>query len=180
MTEQDFEQLTLFQEGFPASHSVLPGSEEAKKMTVTSGLKCSVLCRICGPLGSLVKTLLVSSTWHSTRCYLTWKVSATPAKRLLFRLVPRTPHTGEIDVRLFPTITKFDAECGDLRGKEYNGTLHSMKLIPTPIATDWKNRGCKDYRKRREFQLQTYVDGQLNPNWVEWLMAFPPGWTNIG
>jgi hypothetical protein len=53
------------------------------------------------------------------------------------------------------------------------------KLIPTPIASDWKNRGCKDYRKNREFQLQTYIGGQLNPDWVEWLMGFPIGWTSL-
>ena len=52
-------------------------------------------------------------------------------------------------------------------------------LVPTPIATDWKNRCCKDFRKNREFQLQTYVGGQLNPTWVEWLMGFPIGWTDL-
>ena len=45
MKRQDCEQLTLFQEDSHASHSVLPGSEEARKMTVTSGLKCCELYR---------------------------------------------------------------------------------------------------------------------------------------
>ena len=86
-------------------------------------------------------------------------------------------------IQMFPTPTRFDATCGDLPGKEFTGTRHAMKLIqaakmwPTPIATDWKNRGCKDYRKNREFQLQTAVGGQLNPDWVEWLQGFPIGWT---
>ena len=40
MSEQDYEQLTLFQEDSPASRLVLPGSDEARKMTVTSGLRC--------------------------------------------------------------------------------------------------------------------------------------------
>ena len=55
--------------------------------------------------------------------------------------------------------------------------IQAAKMWPTPIATDWKNRGCKDYRKNREFQLQTAVGGQLNPDWVEWLQGFPIGWT---
>jgi hypothetical protein len=28
--------------------------------------------------------------------------------------------------------------------------------------------------------LPTQVGGQLNPTWVEWLMGFPPGWTDCG
>ena len=96
MQEQDCEQLTLFQEDSPASRSAAPGSAEAVKMTVSSGLKCCGLSRKSGQLGLLEKTLLGASTWRSTRCFLTWKVSATPAKRLLFRLVPSTLRTGEI------------------------------------------------------------------------------------
>ena len=215
-----------------ASPSALPGSEEARRMTVTSGLKCLELYQNSGPLGSLVRMLLGSSIWRSTRCTLTWKTKVTPSKRLLFRLVPSMPRTDATDARLsgverwkenitgedgepilwktpiasdsanrefyrnsrgepnlsgmvkmFPTPTRFDATCGDLPGKEFTGTLHAMKMIqaakmwPTPIATDWKNRGCKDYRKNREFQLQTAVGGQLNPDWVEWLQGFPIGWT---
>ena len=257
MNPQDFEQLTLFPVDSRdcASRSVWPGSDGARRMTVTSGRKCLELSRNSGPLGSLEKMLLGSSAWRSTRCYLTWKVSATPAKRLLFRLVPSMPRTGGTDaplwlgtmtasqtggthalrsperregrtpspaefvmmwptpnsctasmdttlkksgdgrakpnklgwtVAMFPTPTRFDAECGDLKGKEYNGkSRHAMKLIqaakllPTPIASDWKNRGCRDYRKNREHQLQTEVGGQLNPTWVEWLMGFPLGWTDL-
>ena len=185
MKRQDCEQLTLFREVFPASRSALPGSEEARRMTVTSGLKCLELYRNSSPLGLLARMLLGSSIWRSTQCYLTWKISGTPAKRLLFRLVPSTPRTGGTGAPLWPTITTFDAACGGLKGKEYTGTCHAMKLIqavkmfPTPIATDWKNRGCKDYRKNREHQLQTEVGGQLNPTFVEWLMGFPLGWTEL-
>src|SRR4029450_12556181 len=39
----------------------------------------------------------------STTCYLTWKRSATPAGRLLFRLVPSTPRTGATGFGLWPT-----------------------------------------------------------------------------
>lgn len=189
MKRQECEQLTLFPAGSPASRSALPGSEEARRMTVTSGLKCLELYQNSGPLGSLVRMLLGSSIWRSTRCTLAWKIKDTPSRRLLFRLVPSTPRTGATDAplseekQMFPTPTRFDATCGDLPGKEFTGTRHAMKLIqaakmwPTPIATDWKNRGCKDYRKNREFQLQTAVGGQLNPDWVEWLQGFPIGWT---
>lgn len=106
MSGQDFEQLTLFPAGSPASRSVWPGSEEARQMTVTSGRKCCELFQSSSPLGLLEKMLLESSIWRSTRCYLTWQVKGTPQGRLLFRLAPSTPRTGGTDARLLraPTI----------------------------------------------------------------------------
>ena len=233
MSGQDCEQLTLFPADSPASRSVWPGSGEARRMTVTSGRKCLELSRSCGPLGSLERMLLESSAWRSTRCYLTWKVSATPAKRLLFRLVPSTPRTGGTDVQswptptaadsytgrlkstqqkpgsmhsvnlsdavaMFPTPTRFDAECGDLKGKEYNGqSRHAMKLIqaaklyPTPTTGAGMCGGTGNYQQLKaleEFGQITEEErrsmaagngGQLNPTWVEWLMGFPLGWTDL-
>ena len=104
MNERDYEQLTLFQGDSLASLSVQPGSVGAQKMTVTSGLNCLELYKKSGPLGSLVRTLLESSLWHSTRCFLTWKISATPRKRLLFRLAPSMPRTDGTGARLWPTV----------------------------------------------------------------------------
>lgn len=224
MSKQDYERFLFYQEDFLASHSVQPGSEEAKRMTVTSGQKCSELYKRSDPLGWLVRTLLVSSVWRSTRCYLTWKASGTPAKRLLFRLVPSMPHTDEIVVPFLPTPRANDGEKrgnvssdprnglpgafllwptpsasdggrtainpvitanGTIRhrnkaGGQSNARLDAVAaLLPTPIASDWKNRGCKDARQNRQCQLQTTVGGQLNPTWVEWLMGFPIGWTDL-
>ncbi len=51
---------------FLASHSAAPGSEEARKMTVISGRRCSALSTKQDPLGCLERTLLASSTWNST------------------------------------------------------------------------------------------------------------------
>ncbi len=142
MNPQGYEQLTLFPADSldPASRSVLPGSAEARMMTVTSGLRCLELSRNSGPLGSLVKMLLGSSTWHSTRCYLTWKPSATPAGRLLFRLVPSTPRTGGTDARLWPTrIGRWKANIQGPDGQPI--------LWETPIASDGANR--QFYRNSR-------------------------------
>lgn len=91
-------------------------------------------------------------------------------------------------VRMWPTPKASDAIMGmtaRTSGRPLEKSTHLQAqvyvrtMLPTPIATDWKNRGCKDYRKNREFQLQTYVGGQLNPTWVEWLMGFPLGWTDL-
>ena len=180
--EQNWTQSQYYQEDFLASHSVQPGSDEARKMTVTSGRKCSELYRRSDPLGLLVRTLLVSSVWRSTRCFLTWKVSATPAKRSLFRLVPSMPRTDGTDVPLW--VTTPTAYMDHKRSQRFAEgrtptAVEFVKLFPTPIASDYKNRGCKDSRKNRQGQLQTTIGGSLNPTWVEWLMGFPIGWTDL-
>ncbi len=137
MSEQDYEQLTLFQGDSLASLSVLPGSDEARKMTVTSGRKCLELYRRSGPLGSLVRMLLGLSVWSSTQCYLTWKASATPARRLLFRLVPLTPHIDGIDVRLWPTVTAQDFKHRGPNSRQ-QGLPEAVRMWPTPTAMDAK------------------------------------------
>ena len=72
-----------------ASHvnpSVKRAIAKEKKTTDTSGRTCLKLLNPRNPLGSLSKTLLASSTWHSMMCVLTWKQKITPRNRLLFQL----------------------------------------------------------------------------------------------
>ena len=223
MSKQDFEQSQYYQEDFLASHSVQPGSEEARRMTVTSGRKCLELYRRSDPVGLLVRMLLESSHWRSTRCYLTWKASATPAKRLLFRLVPSMPRTEGTGVQYWPTPTARDCKGSnsvehltregrrnhtdqlanavqlwptptqmDAHGLEYNlrkdatatrSILLSQKvaMFPTPTTRDYKSPDLNPDSKRfqQKTELNSVCGGQLNPMWVEWLMGFPIGWTDL-
>ena len=73
MSGQDYEQLTLFQEGFLANPFPLPGSSGAKRMTAISGRKWSELSKNSGRFGLLEKMLLESYEWHSPIYYLNWK-----------------------------------------------------------------------------------------------------------
>lgn len=50
---------------------------------------------------------------------------------------------------------------------------NAVKLYTTPCAADSEgSTGGNNHRS-----LRTDAGGQLNPDWVEWLMGFPPGWT---
>lgn len=63
---------------------------------------------------------------------------------------------------------------------------------PTPAATDWKGIFNPETVKRRALESTRGVrlpehasrlegnSGKLNPEWVEWLMGFPIGWTDLG
>lgn len=218
MSEQDYEQLTLSAEVFPANHSVLPGSEEAKMMTVTSGLKCSALLSNSTPVGLLGKMLLESSIWRSTKCYLTWKVQATPRSRLLFRLAPSMPTTDETGPQLWlgtqtagtgtkgrsaawrkgktPNLQEFvqmwptpkatlRGDCPSERRRHSPDLASMVKLLPTPTTPrphDTENTAGKYIASQNQKDLTYAVaqeGGQLNPTWVEWLMGFPTGWTDL-
>lgn len=56
---------------------------------------------------------------------------------------------------------------------------------PTPLASDANRGGLSEqglaYRLSREQQvrLSEVVGGPVNPEWTEWLMGFPPGWTDL-
>lgn len=184
-------QLTLFAEDTRkdlANLSVLPGSEKAKMMTVTSGQRCSELYRKQDQLGLLVKTLLVTSLWDSTMCYLTWKASATPRNRLLYRLQVSVQDIDEKEYLLWPTPTVYGNY--NKKGSSKNagdGLATAVKMWPTPTARDWK--GARTPEKLAEKgrnatnslpdAVRAEITGQLNPTWVEWLMGFPLGWTDL-
>ena len=222
-----YEQLTLFPAASPASRSPSPGSGEAREMTVTSGLRCCELLRSSGPAGCLVKMLLASSIWRSTRCFLTWKPSVTPGGRLLFLLRPSTPRTGGTDAPSWPTPTAADTYTGRMKSTQQKaGSMHNLNLAaainmwPTPKARDYRCASGKEtrnspdlnvavkmyptpttgaglcgvsgnYRQLKDLEARGQITeeerrsmaagngGQLNPDWVEWLMGFPPGWTEV-
>lgn len=249
MSKQDCEQLTLFQEDSHASLLALPGSDEAVKTTVTSGLICSELSKNFGPLGSLEKTLLGSSIWRSTKCYLTWKAKNTKQGRLLFRLavsMPRIEETGallwhtpsakEPGVKANRLVCKdgtpaklgeraYDKDTGRLAQVGLSQQVQFNPLWPTPnsckasmdttlkASGDGRNKpnklgwavamfptpttgaglccGTGNYRQLKALEASGEISeeerrsmasgggGQLNPTWVEWLMGFPLGWTDL-
>ncbi len=49
--------------------------------------------------------------------------------------------------------------------------------LPTPTCADAKNNGNPSQKKR--YNLNGRVGGRLNPAWVEWLMGWPIGWTDL-
>jgi DNA (cytosine-5)-methyltransferase 1 len=62
-------------------------------------------------------------------------------------------------------------------------------MWPTPTASDYRGSGPTVVRKDGKNRLNDRLDyateqraqngGQLNPTWVEWLMGFPTGWTDL-
>ena len=249
-----------------ASLGVLPGSDEARRMTATSGRRCLGLSRNSGPIGCLARMLLGSSIWGSTMRYLTWKPRGTKRGLPYFQLVPsepstegigsllwRTPETSaggtvseevleemaqgnwkrpsgqqrqlrlQDQVRhpaLWPTPTTSDApdmgenaETRKAKGKQVElRHIARSKMWPTPNARDhkgapsakwagqsslprevktWPTPTSRDHKDTGDLESvptnsllgrevgPSKASGSLNPTWVEWLMGFPIGWTDL-
>ena len=161
MSEQVYEQLTLFPEDFLASRSPLPGNTEARKMTVTSGRKCLELYQSYSQLGLLVRTCLESSIWHSTRCFLLWKPKVTKSGRLLFQLAASTHGIKESESALWPTILA--------NGMGSSGHQKMLShLVEIGHLTDKERRGmiCGN-------------GGTINPTWAEWFQGYAKNWTGL-
>jgi hypothetical protein len=81
------------------------------------------------------------------------------------------------------TGTKFGAKLSDAVN------LEMKKNWPTPQVVDYKDRGNlsnpsiqRRMKIGKQVNLQMCVSqtsGQLNPMWVEWLMGWPQGWTEL-
>ena len=222
--EASYTQESLFsREDFLANHSQSQASNEARMTTVTSGQKCCALYKKQGQLGSLVRMLLGSSTWHSTRCVLTWKVKVTKSNRSLFQLAVSMPRTAEIESGFWLTPTsvaiaerseesmqkRFDyrkkigrngvgAGClaEQVKWSKEGSPIGYMttRMWPTPTRREYfpprlPNTMSKTGRNPMTNSLGDAVQhlegkdhkqtGLLNPNWVEWLMGYPIGWTEL-
>lgn len=201
-------QLTLFAGGSPASRIVLPGSAEARQMTVISGRKCAALLQNSSPVGCLLKMCLASEQPYSTRRYLIWKISATPQGRSIYQLAPSMPripekeylllptpraiygaHPGMNDprhltgaVKMFPTPTDPSKGGGSSRSHDRQDETPSLQgmarkgMLPTPNSTQYYMTNSTTYKTPT---LIGMAGGQLNPEFVEWLMGFPIGWTDL-
>ena len=50
----------------------------------------------------------------------------------------------------------------------------------TPTARDWRSgKASQATMDRNSRPLSEQIGGSLNPTWVEWLMGWPLGWTDL-
>lgn len=83
-------------------------------------------------------------------------------------------------VNRLPTMTV----CGNYNKKgasekSGDGLATVVARMPTVTAQDSKNNGAPSQMERNTRPLNAEVGGSLNPEWVEWYMAWPIGWTDL-
>lgn len=133
----------------------------------------------------------VSSEWKTPQCSLlgdselfseTWPRSGLMRDGTCYPL-PTVAHSICVSASgsLLPTLTV----CGNYNAKgasktSGDGLATALKRMPTLVARDYRSPG-RSRLERTESKagehLPNVVGGPLNPDWCEWLMGFPVGWT---
>ena len=93
-------------------------------------------------------------------------------------------------VKMWPTPTAQDSEqaggLGCIASGKRGLSLHqATQQFPTPVRSDYKSGSFSQEGKTKRDShsrgkpLNETIGGQLNPNWVEWLMGWPIGHTAL-
>lgn len=185
-TGQPSSRLTLFAEDSPVNLLVLPGNVKGRTMLEICGRSTDVAWKTSSPVGSLVKMCLESSHTLKPSCCLTWKPLGTKPPYWGFRLAPCKPRTGENGSGLWGTPRANNgAGNGKHRGNNKSrleDQVHDPKMWPTPRANKPEGYSSERFRPTLAQEVTGQpkpLHGQLNPTWVEWLMGYPIGWTDL-
>tara|TARA_R110000851_G_scaffold314726_1_gene476902 strand:- start:62 stop:688 length:627 start_codon:yes stop_codon:yes gene_type:complete len=194
--QMDLEELMLSQEDSHVSRGALLEKERAILIhkTVISGLRWLPLLKSYSLNGSLAKMskALLTNQWASLGHSLTWKVLDTNRHIGFYLRLGSERHTGEIGSSFWRTP---DTGAGGTSGLLKKGNTHrengqpiQIRLVdqvnnpylwPTPTAHLAKETNAPSEANRNEPTIASLVGGQLNPIFVEWLMGYPEGWTDL-
>ena len=100
-----------------------------------------------------------------------------------------TPGAQDAKWRDTPHTAQLRKDQGNQLGLHAAVILEDQAPWPTPRASEWKGTGplgskSHEYRLDRGYldatvQERGQTTGPLNPTWVEWLMGWPTGWTDL-
>ncbi len=181
------ELLTWFLAGFHAK--TFPVQEKALESTANdqaSGQKWRVLLAKFDRDSCLWKTAQCSSIEDSDECLATFpRWGMTRNGELYQQQIPA--------LRTSASVSGLMAKTG--RNPKTNSTPDAVEFQPVETARKWPTPNASDHIQRKtskswaakgrtNFVLSnpevTGVEGgRLNPQWVEWLMGWPLGWTDL-
>jgi len=180
------ELLTLYLEGFH-----VPTSQPQEK-----GQELMERPQECGEKwhGWLAKYDHDTSLWKTPQCSLleegleslaTLPKWGMTVSGLLWEQPMLMPHTSETECGLLPTPNSRDWKDTSKSGKRKSPGLGVVAHWPTPRT----KRMCGGTGSWDLLNKNTTIEearlmgagngGQLNPTWVEWLMGWPLGWTDL-
>ena len=193
--QMHLEELTSSVVDRHVSRGPLQGIKEAQKMTAISGQRWLPLLQSYGLNSQLSKTCeaLLTSQWASPGHSLIWSASDISRSLFLSLRLRLERGTDAIDVGLWPTMTGSAQNVGSVTSESRERAegaclADTARMWPTPTTRDYKgansdkhlakDRGHHD-QLPNAVKMAGYTAGSLNPTWVEWLMGFPTGWTDL-
>lgn len=163
MSEQDYEQLTLFLEDSPVNRIALSEKGLRKKMNGICGRSTCVLSENLGQNTLLEKMLMGYYQQYMSQYVPTWKRKATKSGRTVYRLV-LSERTMKDTGFVFLASPRASQDYKPIRkqtpqessGKHGQVLCGSLGII------------CPE-------RIGQYI----NPQFAEWMMGFPIGWGDI-
>ena len=196
---QPWEPLTLWQEDTPANHSASPADEQVPMMNDISGQCSPTVFAWFDPDTQSWKTCQATFLSDSEMSKPIWPRSGMTHDGIAYQLPPSAPRTSATEYSLslgthgpnsdglWPTATTGDHATRFAQGGMPLGM--AARMWPTPTASSWSNQGSRallqqhveqgDITEEEKNQMVSGNGGRLNPTWVEWLMGFPIGWTDL-
>ena len=178
-TGQPWEPLTLWQEDTRANHSAMPAVEQVPTTHDTSGQCSPIAFGWFDPDTQCWKTCQATFLSDSEMSKPTWPRSGMTRNGIAYQLQPSAPriYATAYSLSLHGELQWTPTATANQDAPSMEARAPGRHLWPTPVARDYKGVGMKG-------QLPTTVSevegsGKLNPKWVEWLMGFPIGWTDL-
>jgi hypothetical protein len=78
-----------------------------------------------------------------------------------------------------PGTTRRPGRTSEGYGRGLAELIEGKRQLPTPQKSDYKGPNNSGSGSKSANGLATLAGGQLNPPWVEWLMGWPVGWTDL-
>ena len=147
---------------------------DLEKMTQdTCGLTSGDTLNQLDLFGSSLKTLKDTSVLDCEKSLATWKALVIKQRGEYSQRVKLALLTRENESTSWPTATVFDVTGGSYPTEIVNGQWRSKHSKDR--NSPWYGAKLRDAVEKHENHT-----GKLNPDWVEWLMGVPTGWTELG
>lgn len=177
--------LTSFLEVFPVRTYRLQDKDMESKASVADyGKNLS---------GWYAKYDLGTCSWKTAQCSLiegsesfseTWPKSGLMLNGKCYPLPTVAHGTKDKESGLWPTLTVHGNYNRKWASKTSgDGLASAITKMPTLVARDYRSPGRSRMERTGGKQgecLPQIVGGPLNPEWCEWYMGFPSGWTELG
>ena len=180
--------LTWFREDSRAKTSAQPEqAQESKARNQDSGQRWRESFAKFDPATHSLKTVQCSLLEESTAYSATlpkWGSMSNGELSERTRPAHLTSVTGSGSLLPTPSASSYGTNQGGGMGRTgiVRPSLQTMarkNLWPTPTAHNAKETNAPSKSERNTPTLAAQAGGKLNPTWVEWLMGWPLGWTDL-
>tara|TARA_R110000822_G_scaffold300134_1_gene423451 strand:- start:288 stop:908 length:621 start_codon:yes stop_codon:yes gene_type:complete len=198
LTGQQSSDPTLFAVDTLASHLAPQANDKEPTTPDTCGRGCEPPLANYDPTTQSWRMSEDTSLWGDYKSLESLPKSGMTRNGALFQQPEWVRLTNATGLSLLPTPRSSSAMAEDLdsvrerlnNGKKYKSRLEeAVAMWGTPRAAQGESRNhtiySRPYGKPQNLENQiaqrepSAIGGKLNPAWVEWLMGFPIGWTDL-